>query len=32
MICSLSMTGVNICCNLWHISSIYWYFTEKSIR
>ena len=23
MICSLSMTGFNICCNLWHISSRY---------
>jgi len=32
MLRSLNMTGVNICCNLWHISSRYWYFTEKSIR
>jgi len=32
MLCSLSITGVNICCNSWLISSRYWYFSEKSIR
>jgi len=32
MICSHSMTGVNFCCNWWHISSRYWYFSEKYIR